>query len=170
MTELTASFAIAREAIGLTREPAATLSQDAAEGRRGAAHPRLVAAPRDLYFSPAHARETPGRLANGATEDQDVVRHALIDFNDAERRVESRLRDLSFDSPTTRRLPLRHRRPLDSPALGKANLRARIREELNVALTMDENVDPEVAGELLDAVNELNDCIEELEMAMIGGR
>jgi hypothetical protein len=119
---------------------------------------------RSVYFTPRGTRIILEALADGRAPSEDDVREVLVDFNDQDWAIERSMRRLRFENDDEfGELGLRNRRLLEQMAYGKLSLRRDIKVALNEPLTHGQQVDAQVARELLSRVVELNRIIEDLE-------
>jgi hypothetical protein len=133
------------------------------QGNRRAVRP-VIEALRGIYFTPRGTREILRCLADGDRPDPETIRDVLLEFNDAEWRVQRFVDILDFRAlERFDELSLRQRRTLEEIAYGKRNLRRDLQDTLNFALTNREPIGPKDAGVLLGRVEALNALIESLE-------
>ena len=97
----------------------------------------------------------------------ELVREALIAFNDRQWRVEAALEEIDFDRLQNELgVALATSRALESIRNGKVNLRREIQQEINFYGQRGVKPDRERVAELMRLIRELNSNIEAMEQAI----
>lgn len=155
---------VAKEGIELVK--AVTSDRKSANPRLDRLDDEIVAALREIYFTPEGVKSLLREVAEGKTPEVQKVERVLPNFNDSEWRVGRALALLNYENLSDRReVSLRRAETLNQLRFGKINLRRDIQTLLNRSLTVGQAIAPDEARELLDRVSALNAEIVELEEA-----
>ncbi|MFT4794655.1 MAG: DNA-binding transcriptional MerR regulator [Paracoccaceae bacterium] len=126
----------------------------------------IIQALRRIYFTPKGIRSILMGISEGIQPSQPQI-DALIEFNDAEWEVGRALQKLDLIDAPISPLSLRTQRVLSQISYGKVRLRRDIQSALNQALTYDQQVEPQMAVELLGVIQILNDAIEDADESIM---
>lgn len=157
-------FEAASAAVGLVSD-VSSFAKTSRENKRRARP--IIEALRSIYFTPRGTLNLLKTLADGKLPDRADVEEVLVDFNDAEWRVDRSIRRMEFDASSNYDMSLRHRRELDGIAYGKRILRRHIQDVLNQSLSDGQRIDAEEATDLVRRVEELNAIIERAEEELL---